>query len=205
MSPRGRILSIVGALVATGVALLLFDNARPDDRWLVLGAERSLAGEGSGERFAAGLGLFAGPTASNSFVDGEAAGTPVAGRYWSGRTFYDDDGKFAQETVQFPAGEWHEVRTDVLERDVPTLLGGTAVHYRVRVTGAVSADGKHWVFRPELSGQGRGGYSIRTDVQFWEPSGTLEVRVLESFDGGLAERYEFRFALESDGTLRAID
>lgn len=205
MPIRNRVLTVVGALVVAGVALLLFDGARPDGRWTVLGAERTLDGEGSGQRFDAGLGLMSGPTASNAFVRTPQAATMTAGHFWSEKTYYDDEGQLAREVVQFPEGRWHEVQADVLERDVPTLLGGTAVRYKVRVTGAVTADGKHWMFRPEVQGHGRAGYSIRADVRFREASRRVEVEVLESFDAGPADRYAFAFALEAGGELRALD
>ncbi|MFN3244294.1 MAG: hypothetical protein ACE37K_22505 [Planctomycetota bacterium] len=205
MPVRNRIVTIVGAIVVVGVVLLLLDGARPGDRWLVLGAERTLAGEGTGTRFDAGLGLIAGPSSSNAFVESPTPTDLSAGFYWSERTFYDDDGHLAREAVQFPHGNWHEVQTDVLERDVPTLLGGTAVHYQVRVAGAVTDDGGHWLFRPEVRGQGRAGYSIRADVRFHDLTRELEVLVQESFDGGTVDRYTFWFVLGDRGTLTARD
>lgn len=205
MSARNRILVTVGAVLATGVALVLVDGARPDARWRVLGAERALAATNSGAPFTAGLGLVPGATLSNAFVDRSDAEAPRAGRFWSGRVFYGEDGRMADETVRFPEGAWHEVDAIVIERDVATLLGGEAVRYQVRVTGALSADGAHWMFRPTMSGQGRAGYSIRADLQFDETSRELEVFVSESFDGAATERYAFRFSVEADGTLRPAD
>lgn len=208
MFSKKAIFAILLALGAVS-AYLVLDRAAPNDSWVVLGAVDPAASWSAGEPMREGLGLFAGMAASNAFVDAdehnekgalhEKVQRSAGDGYSAGRSYYDDAGKLRRETVAFPPGPWKEIRTRVLEREVHNRLGARIVGYRVEVQGAITTDGKHWLFRPMLSGSGRGpDFSIRADLRYMEISRRLTVSVQESFHGDRARRYDFDFEVRAE-------